>query len=104
MLKANIDTASEKDSRPELRTSGLWSSRDVILCAQHATEIDRDRWVAEGWKPLPIERQWFRGVRYQCARCAGDGRPVRRGPQLDERRAGPNDRRRKTRSDRRAPR
>jgi hypothetical protein len=56
--------------RPESPSGLYWSIRGKVLCAEHTSEIDDDRWAAENWEPLP-ESSRFR--QYQCQRCSADG-------------------------------
>ena len=39
--------------RPESPSGLYWSMRGKVLCAEHTSEIDDDRWAAENWEPLP---------------------------------------------------
>jgi hypothetical protein len=58
-------------TRPESPTGLYWSIRGTVLCEQHAEGIGDDRWVMDGWEPLPESSQKFR--QYQCQRCSADG-------------------------------
>jgi hypothetical protein len=66
--------------RPESSTGLYWSIRGSVLCAQHAGEIDDERWIADAWEPLPPSSQGGRGAHYQCRRCSPDGTTLRRAP------------------------
>jgi hypothetical protein len=56
--------------RPESASGLYWSIRGKVLCAEHASEINDDRWAAENWEPLP---ESSRSRQYQCQRCSPDG-------------------------------
>lgn len=57
-------------------TGLYWSTRGHIVCRDHADEILDSRWAAEGWSVLPASSQGFRGMRYQCEKCAPDNRVI----------------------------
>ena len=57
--------------RPESASGLYWSIRGTVLCAQHAKDIEDDRWAAEDWQPVPESSQGLQ--QYQCQRCSPDG-------------------------------
>ena len=57
-------------------TTGLfWNIRGNIRCEAHAYDIDDQRWVSEGWAPIP-DTEEPKKRRYQCQKCAPDGNPI----------------------------
>jgi CheY-like chemotaxis protein len=54
----------------------LWSRKGEIACPNHAPAQNSDRWVSEGWQPMPDFG--VRMARYQCQHC--DGVPLRAFP------------------------
>ena len=50
-------------------TGRFWSKRGEIACADHAPQLDKDRWRGEGWRAiLPLE---MKRLEYRCQHCAG---------------------------------
>lgn len=66
--------AATVEGMPPRSPTGLfWSLRGAVLCARHATEVDREAWLEERWEPLPPTSQGFHGAQYQCQKCSPDG-------------------------------
>ena len=63
--------------RADSATGLYWSNCGDVLCLEHARGIGAARWQEEAWEPLPAAAQHqTKGWRYQCQRCAPDGRAV----------------------------
>jgi hypothetical protein len=60
--------------RAESTTGLYWSIRGAVLCQAHIADVHDDGWHDDGWAALPESSQGSHGRRYQCQRCASDGR------------------------------
>src|SRR5688572_21858415 len=59
---------------PPSPTGLYWNTRGHVRCEEHAREIERLRWDAEGWAPMQVASD-PRDAIYQCQKC----RPAARG-------------------------
>jgi len=59
-------------------STGLyWNTRGNIRCETHARELERQKWDAEGWAPIP-DTEEPQKRQYQCQRCSPDGNAIGR--------------------------
>jgi hypothetical protein len=52
-----------------------WSKRGAVACDTHAPDPSSEQWLSESWRRIPDDANGRHGLRYQCPRCAPDGRP-----------------------------
>src|SRR5688572_18089703 len=66
--------AEQNKVEPPLLEVLFWSRRGEIACQVHAPDRQSQNWTIDGWREIPAEADGRRGLKYQCPRCAPNGR------------------------------